>query len=318
MKKLLLNSLLVIALCSSVFSQSLKNTIWYVYNPSNVLTYKFHFGTDTSFISTNLSTYYPLSNFSENGNAFTLNDITGAVMACPATDTGHYTFAIQNDTLQFTLVSDPCAPRTAVLTAYHWVRAETLLHNTYWDVYSPSNLLTYKFHFATDTGFISSNLSTYYPLTIFYENGNEVTFNDINGAPLACPPADTGRYTFTIQNDTLLYTVVSETCTGRIPILTLYHWVQNTTGIEIQNAQLAIQLFPNPSSAGIFNLKVNNNELGFDKISVNTIQGKLILETIIVERGFIERSVNISGFPTGIYLLTLHGSQGNKVFKLVR
>jgi Secretion system C-terminal sorting domain len=190
------------------------------------------------------------------------------------------------------------------------------LKNTTWCVYNPSNVLTYKVHFATDTGFISSNLSTYYPLTIFYENGNQVTFNDINGAPLACPSADTGRYTFTIQNDTLLFTLLSETCTGRIPVLTLYHWVRNTTGIETQNTTPAIQLFPNPSSDGIFNLKIN--ERGFDKFSVSTIQGKLILETIITKGAITEYTVNLSDFPSGIYLLTLRGKQGNKVFKLVR
>lgn len=192
------------------------------------------------------------------------------------------------------------------------------LENTFWDVYNPSNVLTYKFHFGTDIGFMSTDLSTYYPLTNFSENGNAYTLYDIDGAFLACPPTDTGHYTFAIQNDTLLFTLVADPCTPRSVILTTYHWVQMTTGVETQNTTQAIQLFPNPSSGGVFNLRINNNELGFDKISVITMQGKLILETNISGHGFIERSVNLSGFPAGVYFLTLHGHQGNKVLKLMR
>jgi Secretion system C-terminal sorting domain len=317
MKKLLLNSLLVITIGSSAFSQSLKNTTWYVYDQSNILTYHFRFSSDSVFISNDFINYSALSTYTANGQTIYYIDVP-APGGCSPSDTGIYTFTVQNDTMVFNAIADVCLLRIDALLNFHWVRAETLLHNTFWDIYSPSNVLTYRFHYGTDIGYISSDLTTYYPLTNFFENGNEVMFNDINGAPLACPPADTGRYTFTIQNDTLLYTVLSETCTGRIPVLTVYHWVQNTTGIETQNAQQAIQLFPNPSADGIFNLRVNNKELEFDKLSVNTIQGKLILETIIAGHGFIERSVNLSGFPTGIYLLTLHGQQGNKVIKLVR
>lgn len=212
MKKWIFNSFMIMALCVSAFSQSLQNTTWYVYNPSNVLTYYFHFGRDTSFISTNFITYYPLSIFSENGNVFTIHDITGSAMACPATDTGYYTFTIRHDTLLFTLVSDPCTPRTAVLTTYHWV--------------------------------------------------------------------------------------------------------QNTTGIETQNTTQAIQVFPNPSADGIFTLQITEN--GFEKFSVNSVEGKLLFETIISGEGNNDYAVNLSSFPSGTYLLTLYGKQGNKVFKLVR
>jgi hypothetical protein len=317
MKKLLLNSVLVIALGASSFSQSLKNTTWYVYNPSNVLTYYFRFDTDTIFISDNFTTYSPLSLYSENGSVLTFNDIQFVPYACPTTDTGFYTFYIQNDTMFLNLISDVCTQRTGVLTTFHWVRAETLLQNTIWDVYDPSNIFAFRFHFETDTGFISYDLISYTPLTHFFENGNEVIFNDIPGIPVACPQTDTGLYTFAIQNDSLQFMLVTDPCTSsRILVLTAYHWVQNTTGINTQNTTQAIQLFPNPSYDGIFNLKMN--ETAFDKISVSTIQGKLITETIISERGFIDRSINLSDFPAGIYLLTLHGTQVNKVLKLVR
>ena len=314
MKKLILNSILVISLCFSAFSQSIENTTWYVYNSSNILTYKFHFSTDTIFISTNLSSYYPLSNYYENGSTLTLYDITGAVMACPATDTGSYSFVVQNDTLLFTMLSEPCAPRAVVLTSYHWLRAETLLHNTFWNVYDLSNVLTYKFHYGADIGYMSTNLSTYYPLSNFFENGNEFTLYDIAGAFMACPTADTGHYTFAIQNDTLLFTVVTDPCAPRVGVLTTYHWVRNiTSNVEGQELSKSVLIFPNPSPDGVFNLIIN--EMGFYKYSVSTIHGKHILETIISRQ---ENIVNLTNFQTGVYLLTVYGKQGNKVFKLVR
>lgn len=70
MKKGLFNLLLVISFCSSVLSESTINITWHVYNSSNVLTFKFQFGKNTCFIISNLSTYYPLSNYAPKGNLF--------------------------------------------------------------------------------------------------------------------------------------------------------------------------------------------------------------------------------------------------------
>jgi hypothetical protein len=190
------------------------------------------------------------------------------------------------------------------------------LQNTTWNVYDLSNNFSLRFAFGTDTGFISYDLNIYNPLTHFVENGNAITFNDIPVLSMACPSADTGQYTFAIHNDTLSFTLVSDPCTSRNLVLTTYHWVRTTTGIESHNATEAIHVLPNPSFDGIFNLKIN--ESGFDKFSICTLEGKLIQETIISDRGAIECTLNLSDFPSGIYLLTLKGNQENKVFKLMR
>ncbi len=190
------------------------------------------------------------------------------------------------------------------------------LQNTTWDVYNSSNVLQFKFYIGTDTVFISQNLVTFQPLSFYTEYGNTFTIHDIDGTAMACPAADTGRYTFAITNDSLLFTLISDPCGQRTAVLTTYFWVQNTIGLETLQPFQAIQVFPNPSADGIFTLRIN--EPGFDMFSVYTLEGRLILETMIADEVVSEYVVSLAGFESGIYLLNVHSKQGNSVYKLVR
>src|SRR6185369_9268123 len=98
-------------------SQTLNNTTWIVYNSNNIFFEYFHFGTDTLSYSQSNSFYTPISHFAESGNTLTLIDFSGSCAA----DSGKYTFSIQNDTLKFILISDPCTPRITTITNYHWI-----------------------------------------------------------------------------------------------------------------------------------------------------------------------------------------------------
>lgn len=297
-------------------TQFLSKTIWHVYNPSQVLAYYIKFDKDTVFYSDNFITYSPLSVYKENGNTITFKDIPVLPVACPDIDTGHYTFTVRNDTLLFKYVFDLCAGRTQNLTWY-WVRAETKLHNTYWNLINAWGDLVYKFHFGSVLGSISADKKTYDSLYAFYENGNLLTFLDIPGVPMECPGLNPAAfYTFDIRNDTLFFTKISDICPVRLELISEFYWVRMLSGVNTLYNKGNVDPFPNPSSDGLFYLKVN--EPGFDKLTVLNIQGKIILERKLSNEGVNEILVNLSEFSSGIYALVIQGNHEIKTFKLIK
>ncbi len=91
-----------------------------MYTPLNVFAFYFQFANDTLSLSADNINYTPTSVFNVNGNIITIYDYTGNT-GCPAADTGTYNFNIANDTLQFTLIADPCFSRAQVLDNYYGV-----------------------------------------------------------------------------------------------------------------------------------------------------------------------------------------------------
>nr|MBK9653569.1 T9SS type A sorting domain-containing protein [Bacteroidota bacterium] len=120
MKKIACIFLLTIALHSGANAQLLQNTTWTMYDPLNVFAFYAQFANDTFSISTDNISYTATSIYNESGNIITIYDYTGNT-GCPVTDTGAYNFNIANDTLQFTLIADPCFSRAQVLDNYYGV-----------------------------------------------------------------------------------------------------------------------------------------------------------------------------------------------------
>jgi len=100
-------------------SQTLANTKWKVYNSGNFF-YYFKFGADTISYSSNNIAYTNISTYTQSANSFTVVDL-GSSASCPPGTPGIYTFAIQNDTLKFTLVNDPCVMRSPSFISYDWL-----------------------------------------------------------------------------------------------------------------------------------------------------------------------------------------------------
>lgn len=123
MKQLLLLCSLVFSFCSvSVAAQSLDRTSWITYDHMFGTGSKyFRFHSDTSYYSLDKGTsYVAFATYHTNGNKYWTLGLPGT--KCDA-DTGFYEFAIQNDTLVFTLVSDNCEfTRSEVHTVFVWVR----------------------------------------------------------------------------------------------------------------------------------------------------------------------------------------------------
>lgn len=189
------------------------------------------------------------------------------------------------------------------------------LQNTYWRVYNPSGTFFQYFHFGVDTLFFSADNITYINRSIFSETGNLFTMNDPSNWPGQCNTFDTGRYTFTIQNDTLDFTLVSDPCTwsGRPVVMDTYIFVRlTTTGIECVSPGL-IFLSPNPSANGIFNLKPGR----FDSIIVQDAKGRKVFEENN-PHDLQNYSINLQSLSPGIYFVKISEGQQIVVKKIVK
>ena len=78
-----------------------------------------------------------------------------------------------------------------------------------------------------------------------------------------------------------------------------------TTGLEENNNNLAVQIFPNPTN-GVFTLQ---NASG--TISIQNIMGELVFSTLI---NSTNETINISSLANGVYFVNVNG----KVIKLVK
>jgi hypothetical protein len=129
MKKQIFLMILIIASSGSgINAQPLENTTWKVYFPSGTFFAYYHIGVDTISISFDNITYTNTATYQANANNISTVDLYDG--DCLVSDTGRYTFGIQNDTLKFSLISDPCYQRVTALTTFHFVRLLTAIQNT--------------------------------------------------------------------------------------------------------------------------------------------------------------------------------------------
>ena len=180
-------------------------------------------------------------------------------------------------------------------------RSQTL-YNTTWSVYDTSNILFFYFHFGTDTLSMSPDNILYTPLATFQENVDSVTFIDLPGSDCA----DTGRYTFVLQDDTLKFTLINDTCLNRRNVLINFHWVSFITGIHTVNPLATIQLFPNPSN-GIFSIKSEKSLVLGTRIEIVNLLGDKVFS---LEISFEKTEIDLCSLPKGIYCYQIKSEKG--------
>lgn len=85
------------------------------------------------------------------------------------------------------------------------------------------------------------------------------------------------------------------------------------TGIKTNFPEENIRVFPNPTQ-GLFTISLNNALLsGKIKMVVHNIEGQVLYsEDIDPEYNFIEKVIDLSGYPAGTYLLNI--SAGKKYY----
>jgi hypothetical protein len=84
------------------------------------------------------------------------------------------------------------------------------------------------------------------------------------------------------------------------------------------NPQQTLSVFPNPST-GIFNLSFNTQQESIAQIQILNSLGSLILEeTIFLAQKSVKKQIDISNFPSGLYLLKV--TYGNLIytFKIIK
>lgn len=112
------------------------------------------------------------------------------------------------------------------------------------------NSLNFTLEFGlNDTVYFATPVDPFQPIAIYSESGNQVKINDFPGVS-QCNPGDTGTYSFTIQNNILDLTVISDVCSSRSGILDGAIWTR--AFINLPEIQSDIKVFPNPFSDRIY------------------------------------------------------------------
>lgn len=117
------------------------------------------------------------------------------------------------------------------------------LQNTQWTVTDTADVFYIFFKFNVDTLAYSYDDISYTNIATYQESGNNFTMIDLPSGPC---PSDTGMYTFLIANDTLYFTLVSDSCPTRPAIFQDYNWFVSNVGLN-ELANSSIQVYPNPA-----------------------------------------------------------------------
>ncbi|MEI8203999.1 MAG: T9SS type A sorting domain-containing protein [Bacteroidota bacterium] len=184
------------------------------------------------------------------------------------------------------------------------------LQNTTWQVYDTLGTFLSYFRFGTDTLFSSMDNNTWESGATYTQSGNNFRIVDLPG--INCPISDTGRYTFLIQNDTLKFTLVVDSCTDRSEALTTFDWVRLQTGIDDLTSVHNIKIYPNPVGDVVY-IKTSRFALG-STYDVSDLSGKKIFNGKLLNE---TTSIDLRTLASGLYFLKI-GENNKQTFKLVK
>jgi hypothetical protein len=201
-----------------------------------------------------------------------------------------------------------------VIIALNNISAFAQILTKTWAVYNSSSGALFKyFHFEDDTLSFSVNNITFTQSATYQENGNNFTIVDLGAS--ACPGVQ-GNYTFSIQNDTLDFTLVSDTCSStRKTVIADFYWVSLTTGIPSLNQSTKINIFPNPITNGIVHLNIEENLKHKCLISIFNSNGATVFNEYISTPSTNE--INLKNISPGIYLIKVFDGENYYQKKLV-
>lgn len=192
---------------------------------------------------------------------------------------------------------------TNVLSAY-----SQTLQNTTWSMYDNTGNLLGLCHFGNDTLSFKEDVE-YNNVSTFKLNGNNFSIIDLTD--FKCSNY-TGKYTFIIQNDSLKFTLVNDSCMQRMETLTLFNFVRYQTGIQNNIFIPLVQLYPNPAGDEVL-IKSDNIAIGtsfniFDQLGRQIFSGSLTGEST---------KVDINQLSSGIYILQI-GDNSKQTLKLIK
>jgi hypothetical protein len=87
---------------------------------------------------------------------------------------------------------------------------------------------------------------------------------------------------------------------------------------ESEGVESVLNVFPNPSTNGVFTFHLSNNIEGLYSLEVFDAAGRLLEEkTLHKKEGFIKTDINLSGHGKGMYLLKVHNDMFQQTVRLV-
>jgi hypothetical protein len=122
-KKITLMMLIAAFSIAGVCAQPLENTIWTLDDPSGEFFAYYRFGVDTISMSFDNITYHNIETYQVSGDTLTTVPLYNG--DCLVTDTGIYIYSFQNNTVNITIISDPCIQRVTVLTTFNIMRYQS-------------------------------------------------------------------------------------------------------------------------------------------------------------------------------------------------
>lgn len=182
------------------------------------------------------------------------------------------------------------------------------IENTTWKAFWPSGEFFMYYRIGTDTIYISPDNLTYTAFSTSQIAGDEILINDLPGGD--CPVSDTGTYTWSIQNDTLRFTLVSDLCAVRVSALTTFTFVRLVTGMPEDQSLLTLRLYPNPVRDRVFLVPQGPGTLTLQSAEGREIMNRKIDGTLVV--------LDASRLAKGIYLVKVEGEKGVMVGKLMK
>jgi hypothetical protein len=181
------------------------------------------------------------------------------------------------------------------------------------------------------------NLSVIQPSQLIVDAGDDATIDvgeniTLGGTPTAA--GGTGNYVYswnrwpylndrTIPNPiatppgnlTFVVTVTDENGCSESDAVSII--VIGGTGIDDDITNISLRIFPNPGSGSFtiaFSNVVNEKDL---RITVNNLSGQKVYEEICDIKPGIEKQIDISYLPEGLYILTINGETTNYERQLI-
>ena len=184
------------------------------------------------------------------------------------------------------------------------------LQYTKWDVQNiQGNLVVF---FQNDTVFfINSNTGEVNPVATYQDSSNFFSIVDLPG-PNSC--SNVGLYSYQILNDTLIFSVINDTCGGTGTDSRLSHFVNSTwtslnTGVQNEYQPLNLKTFPNPTQDYI-------------TISVNNYSGNIHTEVFDLIGNKLQTTnetiISLRDYSNGIYLLNVAYGDRVKEVKVMK
>ena len=170
------------------------------------------------------------------------------------------------------------------------------LQFTKWDVQSlQANNLSVLFQNDT-MRWEMAGIIGFAPVATYQDSLNFFSIVDLPG-PNSC--SNVGLYNYQILNDTLIFSVINDTCGGigvdsRLSYFVNSTWTSLNTGLQDKNLPITLKAFPNPSQDYI-TILVNNFNGNIQKEVYDLIGNRLQTTN--------ETTISLSDYARGIYIL---------------